>query len=436
VTRAAHASFALTVAALVGTAFAIVVVRAAFAAPAWGIDYPRAAGIAAALWESALYSGILAGGLFLAAEHGRGADGTGSSLWDRAAALWRLVVIMRVGSWIIDVPFDAPLMLVQGALIVGIGIGVWRAWGRTPLAFERALRAIWTAGALCIGVGMIGGAGIALFPTVFVAASDVARAAAWETLFAAWRTGIGVPVTVCALAFWQLHRISNVTPAWAGRGAAICAGMLALAGAWTTFPAFYPFGMGETARGIAQLGVVIAPIAAILVAAHAHRALADRNPSATLAGYWIALGIVLWLIGIGVIGALAAISDAFSRAPLATLGAAWNAPAAAAILLGMINHAVAQARGENRRITGLLPYWLITAGWIGGATAWTLISTADHLAQRAWGVPFAAAQIALAPLYALWGIAGGITAGGMVIYGLGFAVRRVILASNSHRGRT
>ncbi|MDZ4767082.1 MAG: hypothetical protein SGI73_21285 [Chloroflexota bacterium] len=431
--HAAYSLFTLTVAAFVLHALMALVVGAQFLAAnsllASILPYPNGAGMVAAWWRGALISGILGGGLILAAD--AAPQAVDSRRWRRGFLIWRALVVAVPLCWLLDIPLIAGLEATMGGVVLAAGAALWRVWGAASASFEGTLRLVWTAGAACIGSGLI------LHACAPLLTSSFARQTALSALADALSGQIGLSLTAVALAFWQLHRISNLTPAWAARGAAVCAGVLVVAGAWLALPALYPLGAADGVRMLGGLGVGIAPIAAIMVAAHAHRALVDRNASATLAGYWIALGVVLWLLGVGVVGAfgtLPALAVWTAGTPLAALSASWSSAGAAAIILGMINQAMAEARGQNRRITGLLPFWLIAAGWLGSGAAMGMAGVVQVMTERALGVAYLDAQRLIAPLGCLGLIGGLMTVLGIGVYALGFVVRRVVLPNAVGKG--
>jgi hypothetical protein len=106
--------------------------------------------------------------------------------------------------------------------------------------------------------------------------------------------------------------------------------------------------------------------------AHGYRALAARNDNATLAPHWYALALLLWLLGVGLVGSLRAQPDIYAFTHWLRMAQAQRLLtlfAPVCILLGATNQIGAELHGQNGRIAGYPPFWLIAFGVIGAALA-------------------------------------------------------------------
>lgn len=236
---------------------------------------------------------------------------------------------------------------------------------------------------------------------------------------------VGFLLVAVSVAFWLVRRFSDVRQAWADTAVYNVGGLVALAGAFVSGQPLVSMGQGS-AFGV--LAMVITPIAMVIVAAHFYRALSTHNSSRTLSGHWVSLFVVLVFLGLGVLGTI-------NSAPnLAIIGLgtrlyeaqhtliAW---AVLAVFLGMVNQAVAELRGTNERITGLLPFWLVGAGTLGAGLALLVSGAIQLVLERMLNVGYLDTQTLLAPVYLGWILALGLLALGLAIYGLGFRARRV-----------
>src|SRR5262249_53395438 len=128
-------------------------------------------------------------------------------------------------------------------------------------------------------------------------------------------------------------------------------------------------GAPEWMGTLGNIAVFLVPILYLIFAAHSYHALSDRNPTHTLAAHWYALSLVLFLLGIGLIGALQAAPEVHSYTTgtrLSDLQSTLTLLAVVSMSLGFINQATAELRGQNRRVTGLMPFWLVAFGIVGG----------------------------------------------------------------------
>jgi hypothetical protein len=94
-------------------------------------------------------------------------------------------------------------------------------------------------------------------------------------------------------------------------------------------------------------------------------------------------------------------------------------------VLAVLNQMAAELRGENRRVTGLLPFWLISSGMLFGGLAQAAAALValylDGLLRLEAGRS-AALQL---PLAALASLPAALLAAGLVLYALGWRARRI-----------
>jgi nitric oxide reductase subunit B len=175
--------------------------------------------------------------------------------------------------------------------------------------------------------------------------------------------------------------------------------------------------------------VIVAPVFYLIFAAHSYRALSSRNPTVTLAAHWYTMGLLLLLLGPGLLGGLQAapgIRQWTAGTRLSDLQTTLTALAVVAIVLGVINQAAAEVRGQNRRVTGLAPFWLVSFGVIGGGAALAGAGIAQTYLERILGMGYLETQTLIVPLYALWVLGWLSVALGTGIYALAFWARRPV----------
>ena len=169
------------------------------------------------------------------------------------------------------------------------------------------------------------------------------------------------------------------------------------------------------------------PLLVLIFAAHSYRALSDRNPTHTLAAHWYALSLLLFLLGMGLLGAVQAAPDVTIwtiGTRLSDLQSTLILLAVVAMTLGVINQATAELRGQNRRVTGLMPFWLVAFGIIGSGLALGLAGVMQTFLERKLSVGYLDTQTLLIPLYSGWVVGLGALALGVLVYGLIFWLRR------------
>ncbi len=277
---------------------------------------------------------------------------------------------------------------------------------------------IWSAGILLSALSGI----IALLP-----AADYLQDRGLRALALGLNVNIAYPVAAVALGFWLMHRFSNVTPGWMSRSIYTIAGMLTLAGAMLTVPTFDLLGAPNWVDTVGSVALIVVPILYLIFAAHSYRALSDRNATYTLAAHWYALSLLLFLLGIGLVGTLQAAPDVrqwTSGTRLSDLQTTLTLFAGVAMSLGILNQGAAEIRGQNRRVTGLMPFWLVAFGVMGSGLALGLAGVVQTFLERQLSVGYLDTQTLIIPLYTGWFLGLVLLALGVILYTLIFWLRR------------
>ena len=409
--------FGQTIVLLALWALAALLTALKFLAPddplATAFGYAQAAPLTDALLTLAVLGGLLGAGLWMCAEY----PPANARLLRVGSALWTALVILvpLAGLFgllqaraIVLPPLLAILLLL--ALVLSV-LGVVRRARHAPLIQA------WAVG-MCLA-----GAGVAVS---LIAPADPLQDAALGALAQGLLTGVGLPLAAVAVAFWLMHRFSNVTLGWAERGAFSAGGMVALAGALVSLPAALPAGAPEWVGTVGRVTLFAAPLLVAVFAAHSYRALTDRNASRTLAAQWVSLAVILFLLAFGLLGgaqALPGVRVLSSGTRLSDVQHTLMLFAVAAVVLGMVNQAGAEARG-GLKITGFIPFWLVTFGLLGGGLALAAAGVVQVVVERQLSVGYLDTQTLLTPLYGGWAFGTGALALGLWIYTLSAVLRR------------
>ncbi len=360
-------------------------------------------------------TGLLAGGIYIASQH---------RIWNErllayTAWLWTALLILAVvnsllglfsGRSGLELPiFLSIIQLVTLILFVG---NILAGSSRVPVI------QIW-------GIGLI--ASILSTLISLLSLPDYLSNQVLRALSLSLNLNIAYPLGAVALGFWLMHRFSNVTPVWADRGVYNVAGMLVIAGVLVSLPSLYTLGSPEWTGTIGNIAVIVVPILYLIFAAHSYRALSDRNPTHTLAAHWFALSLLLFLLGIGLIGSTQTLPDVHAYTTgtrLSDLQTTLTLLAVVSMSLGFINQATAELRGQNRRVTGLMPFWLVAFGIIGGALALGLTGVVQTFLERKANLGYLDTQTLIVPLYTGWFAGLVVLTSGILIYSLIFWLRR------------
>ena len=224
-----------------------------------------------------------------------------------------------------------------------------------------------------------------------------------------------------SIAFWLIPRYSVLDREWTRERLPVAALLLCLGGSLLSLVRLnLPplFGLGAAPLIL---------LCYIIVASHLARSLRERNANASLAPHWVALAALCWLAGAGILGPLlgqnginAALASTEIRAAQAWL-ADWTI---AAVVLAFVNETATSLRGDNRRVTGYAPLWLIAFG-VGAAFISELCRGVAQYYLRHFGADARLSEAELLlPITAVWLICLLVVAAGIVAYALGYFARR------------
>lgn len=229
---------------------------------------------------------------------------------------------------------------------------------------------------------------------------------------------IGLMLAGAALGFWLMHRFSNITPLWRDNSLRVVAAQLTVAGFCLAF--------GSLWWPIAWISVVFIPMIYMIYAAHSYRALSDHNHTRTLAAHWYSLWIICLFAGVGITGSVLSIPNihtAVEHTFLEYLPVQMSYVATIGLSLGIINQTGAEIRGENRRITGLMPFWMIAFGVIFGGLAQFSAGLIQTYGVSMFEITPQEIEIALKSLYFSLFITQIITITGTILYSIGYIIR-------------
>ena len=347
------------------------------------------------LLQFTILSGLVSGGIMMA---GAGMSRR-NTLWLRR--IWTALAIASV----MLAPFDydlAPDLALALALLITLAAS--RRPGETSAFLQ-----VWQVGLALIVLSI-------LAPHLLEGqALEAARAI---------RLQVAYPIAGLSLMFWLMRRYSLVAEDWAIDGLRIVALLVFLGGSLIS--------LGRVGLpAVASLGATaLIPLCYIILAGHSYRALSSRNENASLAPHWVAAATLFWLVGGGFLGTLSiqpAISEAMRGTDLVAAQdwlAGW---VTLAIVLAFVNESASSLRGDNRRVTGFVPLWLITFG-AGLATITLACRGVAQIYLRDVAAVEAAAQAGLLqPLTNVWIICLLAVAAGIVTYALGFWLRRPVV---------
>lgn len=369
------------------------------------LPFNQVSAFAAALLDLAVLGGLLGGGIYALRSPDRSAK---NSLLRRAVLLWSLLVIVTLAAGVLNLVVAlAPVFAIARIAVILLVIVV------IAPNFHASIRLIWTIGMVVIA---------ACAALSLIQPDDYRLAAALDALACGATVYVGYVLAAVALAYWLMHRFSDVTPLWAGMSLHTVAGLLSLAGALMTLSGLETLGVIPDWLG--WLSAVVIPVCYLIFASHTYHAFASRNPTNTLAAHWTALGVLLFL-GVGVLGGLQApLRQWTAGTRLSDLQPTLALLAVIAISLGVVNQAAAEMRGHNRRVTGLAPFWLVVFGSIGGGLALAGAGLVQVYLERVLSIGYVDVQALIAPLYALWVGGLALLALGVSVYALVFWLRR------------
>ena len=250
----------------------------------------------------------------------------------------------------------------------------------------------------------------------------------WQIIVYLFQIQIAYMVTGISIMFWLITRWSNVRLEWARDGVMIVGGCVSVAGFFITIAPLHhsPF--------ISMLSVLIVPICYMILAGHSYRALKDRNQNQSLSPHWIAIAVLLWLAGAGFLGTLSThfgFQQWLQGTRLADSQYGLMMWGALGIVLSLINYTATELRGENRRVTGYMPLWLIAFGVGFGTIILGCAGVVEIYLSKFLLMDNVTVDALLIPLTMVWIICLLMVALGFMIYALGFWVRRPIIHIDS-----
>lgn len=419
--RVAFRLCALAVIAFIGHILAALLTALKFLGPdplQTSLPYPHTRLLADTLGHLAIVSGLLGAGLWVAV------SARPESRIDPAAALrllergWIGTVALSALIALLDITdgrsgIDLPgwLRLLQAAILLGAVAVVWRT------ARERGgVILIWALGLIIHTGGML----LAFLPFN-------GPAAIWTTRAAATNLQVGgLLLAALALTYWLLPRIADLTADWAQSRLYTAAGLVVLAIAariTADLTALLPTDSLDAFSAVLNGAAVISWL---IILAHGYHALSRRHRVQTLAGHWIVLANLAWLFSalIGAAATLPALRPYLAGTRILDAAVELTAIGLIAAVLGGIAAMAAEGRGENRRITGPLPVWLISTGAIGGGLLLAIAGIVQAYLERAVSIGYLDAQTLLVPLYIGWAGGVGLIGLGALVYGLELYAQR------------
>ena len=419
--KLAYRFFAQTVVLLVLYAAVSLLGAAKFLSPddplAYTLPYSTLGGLANVLLNLTALTGLVGGGIYMAF-----ADNTDDDrLLEMAGWLWTALVVLALGAGLLGLLEGRSLLEVPPLLdlleVLALAFIVFRIVRHTP---RTPVMTVWAMG---MGISIVSTL-IGLIPPGDYLADRVLR-----TLAVGLNLNVAYPLAAFALGYWLMRRFSHVLPAWADIGVYTVGGLVTLAGVLVTLPPLFRFGAEEISITLGNIALIAVPALYLIVAAHCYAALSNRNDNPGLSAHWFALSLLLFLLGIGLLGGLAAapgIGQWTVGTRLTDLQSTLTLLAAVAMSLGIVNQGSAELYGKNRRITGLTPFWLVAFGGVGGGLALAAAGVAQVYMERLLSIGYLDVQNMIAPLYALWTVGLLLFAAGAGVLALAFWARRPV----------
>lgn len=337
-------------------------------------------------FDLALLSGLVAVGMLMA----------GAALSSRRAGwLSRGWILLALGSVL------ATPLVSQLALSIALAIGTLLA-ALLPKSADlpaRGIQRVWRLGMSLAALSLI-------LPHLI----DSALVAALR----AFQLQVAFALALMSVVYWLFGCFSRVEPGWARDSLRTCSVLLLLGGG---FVCAGRLGLSEP---IALAAGALVFLCFVIIASHWVRAISRRDENATLSPHWLALATLLWLVN-GMLGALSIQPGIQAAMRGGELMAAQDWLAGCGLLcasLALVNQAASDLRGDNRRITGYIPFWL--CGF--GAALAAIFQAGRGLLQHYLRAD-ATAELLL-PLSALWMGCLLAFAAGLLIYALGYLARK------------
>ena len=243
----------------------------------------------------------------------------------------------------------------------------------------------------------------------------------WAEVVWLFRLHVAYGIGSVSLVFWLMRRFSTLESAWIDDGARIVAALVFLGGSLISIAPL------SLAPMISLSAAPVIMLSFMILAGHGYRALSHRNADATLAPHWIAQATLFWLVGgafLGAICAQAGIYEALRGTALADARGWLMTWVHLTTMLAFVNAGAGELRGDNRRVTGYVPLWLIGFG-VGLSTIVNACrGVAEIYLREVSSLDAAALRELLLPLTALWMICMLAVGCGILTYALGYRARR------------
>ncbi len=238
---------------------------------------------------------------------------------------------------------------------------------------------------------------------------------------AAFQVQVAFALCSLSIVFWLIPRYSRLDKDWARDSLRTTALLVCLGGSLISL------GRLLLPAGVSLAAAPLIAICYILLASHSVRALRNRDENASLATHWIALATIFWLVGGGFLGALSiqpGIAQAMFKTDLAAAQNWLGSWVSLAVVLGFVNEAASSLRGDNHRVTGYAPYWLMA---FGGGLSGILQANRGLLQIYLSDVAPSAQLDLLLPVTLVWLVCLLAGAAGMTLYAIGFWLRRPMI---------
>ena len=244
---------------------------------------------------------------------------------------------------------------------------------------------------------------------------------AWQRVISLFQFHVAYGICAVSLVFWQMRGFSTVDPNWSRDGVRIVAALVFLGGSLISLA---PLGMAPLIS-LGATPLILLPY--MILAGHLYRALSLRNADASLAPHWIALATLFWLISGGLLGVIsvhAGINKAMQNTALEQAQDWLMAWALLAMVLAFVNASASELRGDNRRVTGYVPLWLIGFGVGLSSIVAVCRGVVETYARDVFAAEASSMPALLLPLTQIWIICLLAVGLGIIFYALGFWARR------------
>lgn len=423
--KIAYGFFAETVLLLMLYAAAALLGAAKFLTPAdplaLSLPYNQVAALTNVLLNLAALTGLIGGGLYVATGSRGGNQIKYESVLQYGFWLWTLLLILAFlggifgvleGRNLLELPrfLDVYQLIVLFALIVTISANGLRS---------SSIR-VWSVGMMIALIGILAG---------LIQPADYVQDRVWRLLSVGLQFNIAYPLAATALGYWLIRRFSGVPRIWTDMGVYTVGGLLAIAGVLVTVPPLFRLGAEQISVTLGYVALIVVPILYLIVSSHGYGALSERSqtPSHSLAAHWYTLSLLLMLVSVGFLGGLQAGVDVgqwTSGTRLTDLQSTLTLLGVVAMGLGVVNQGASDLYGQQKRINGLTPFWLVAFGAIIAGLALGGAGIAQMYMERVLSIGYLDVQTLITPLYVVWTLGLLLLAAGIGIYALTFWLRR------------